>query len=91
MADLDGSWRVKRTGGILPPLFGVRKEISGRRGETRVGAVVSLPFDVDGLYLRYRGPFSAFVDELRPSRDGYSGRALFRNREYGRFEMTRDG
>ena len=35
MAELDGAWEVKRVGGALPPLVGVRKEISGASGCTR--------------------------------------------------------
>ena len=34
MAELDGVWDVRRTGGALPPLVGVRKRIQGTRGET---------------------------------------------------------
>jgi hypothetical protein len=87
--DLDGVWRVERTAGLLPPLVGVRKEIRGSRGETRVGPLPGAPFDVDGLQLRYRGPLSGFVDVLEPAGDGYRGRATFRGREYGRFRLVR--
>jgi len=86
---LDGVWNVRRTGGALPPLVGVRKEIDGARGVTRLGRLPGIPFDVDGLRLRYRGLLSAFVDELEPRGDGYRGRTTFRGREVGRFEMTR--
>jgi hypothetical protein len=89
VAELDGVWDVTRTGGALPPLFAVRKEIEGGRGVTSVGPMPGVPFDVDGLRLRYRGLFSAFVDELEPDDDGYRGRATFRGREFGRFEMRR--
>ena len=34
MSELDGVWEVNRTGGALPPLLGVRKEISGGSGAT---------------------------------------------------------
>ena len=91
MAELDGVWDVMRTGGLLPPLFAVRKEIDGTRGVTRVGPLPGVPFDVDGLTLRYRPPFSAFVDELEPAGDGFRGRATFRGRGFGRFLMRRVG
>ena len=89
MSELDGTWDVRRTGGLLPPLFGVRKRISGSRGETRIGDVAGAPFDVVGLELHYRAPFSGFVDVLTPHGDGWSGRATVFGREFGRFEMTR--
>jgi hypothetical protein len=88
---LEGSWNVRRTGGLLPPLIGVRKRIEGSRGETRVGRIAGVPFDVVGLELHYRRPFSGFVDVLTAAGDGFTGRATFRGREFGRFEMTRSG
>jgi hypothetical protein len=48
-----------------------------------------MPFDVQGLSLHYRAPFRGFVDVLAPDGDGFSGRATFRGREFGRFAMTR--
>lgn len=89
MHELDGSWSVKRTEGLLPPLVGVRKEIRGPSGKTKIGSLLSLQFDVDGLRLRYRKPLSGFVDELQREGEGYRGRALFRGREYAQFEMKR--
>ena len=88
VAELDGVWNVERTAGLLPPMIGVRKRILGSSGETRLGSLPGVPFTVDGLALRYRGPFSGFVDFLEP--DGpatYDGRATFRGRELGRFRM----
>jgi hypothetical protein len=84
---LDGVWEVTRAGGLLPPLHGVRKRISGTSGHTGIGPLPGAPFDVVGLELRYRRPFRAFVDVLEPDGDAYRGRALFRGREYGRFRM----
>ena len=78
---------MERTGGLLPPLLGVTKEITGRRGRTLVGRLVGVPFEVEGLSLRYRAPFTGFVDLLEPAGDGYAGRATFRGREFGRFRM----
>jgi hypothetical protein len=86
---LDGTWNVRRTGGLLPPLPRVRKRIRGDRGETRLGPFPGVPFRVDGLSLHYLGPFRGFVDELQPHGAGYRGRALFRGHEFGRFELER--
>jgi ferritin-like metal-binding protein YciE len=87
VTELDGVWNVERTGGLLPPLLGVRKRIRGSRGETTLGRL-RVPFDVTGRKLRYRGPLEGFVDVLEPNEDGWSGRALFQGREYGRFRLT---
>jgi hypothetical protein len=89
VAALDGVWDLKRLSGLLPPLAGVRKEISGARGVTKVGPLPGVPFDVVGLSLRYGPPFRGFVDELEPDGDGFLGRATFRGREFGRFALTR--
>ena len=88
MTALDGIWEVRRTGGFLPPLTGVRKRIAGTRGTTRVADVVGVPFDVRGNELHYRAPFAGFVDVLTPAGDAFHGRATFRGREFGRFELT---
>ncbi len=89
MATLDGVWKIRRTGGALPPLVGVRKKIEGKQGSPGSAVCQAFPSQVDGLRLRYRGLFSAFVDDLVPEREGYHGRATFRGRELGRFGMTR--
>jgi hypothetical protein len=86
---LDGVWTVRRLGGALPPLLGVTKRVSGERGETRVGPLLRLPFEVRGLELRYRPPLAMFVDALEPDGDGFRGRALAFGREYGTFELRR--
>jgi ferritin-like metal-binding protein YciE len=87
--ELDGIWDVTRTGGLLPPLSGVRKTIRGTRGSTHVSGVAGVPFDVVGLELHYRSPFTGFVDLLAEEADGFRGRATFYGREFGRFSMTR--
>ena len=87
MPELDGVWNVERTGGVLPPLVGVRKTIRGSTGRTTMGPL-SAEFDVVGNELRYRSPLSGFVDVLEPAQDGFIGRALFRGSEYGRFRLT---
>jgi hypothetical protein len=89
MPELDGVWNVRRIDGLLPPLVGVRKRIHGTRGETAVGPLPGMPFDVDGLNLRYRAPFRGFVDELQPDGDRFLGRATFRGRTFGRFALER--
>ena len=89
MGELDGVWNVRRLGGVLPPMAGVHKVIDGGKGETRVGRLVGVPFDVVGLSLRYRAPFRGFVDELEPDGDRYLGRATFRGRAFGRFALER--
>jgi hypothetical protein len=87
---LEGTWQVERTGGLLPPLRNVEKRIHAGRGETRIAGFPGLPFDVEGLELRYRRPFSGFVDVLVPDGDGrFRGRATFRGREFGRFLLLR--
>jgi hypothetical protein len=91
VGELDGRWRVRRTGGLLPPLVGVRKRIRGGRGETAIGPLPGFPFVVDGLRLRYRSPLRGFVDELEPAAGGFRGRATFRGREFGTFELRREG
>ena len=89
MSELDGVWEVKRTGGALPPLLGVRKEISGASGATKVASLPGVPFDLVGLSLRYRVPFAGFVDFLEHEGAGYRGLATFRGREFGKFELKR--
>ncbi|MFN2468208.1 MAG: hypothetical protein ABR521_08805 [Gaiellaceae bacterium] len=88
MGELDGVWSVERTGGLLPPLLGVRKRIRGERGQTRLGPL-GIPFEVRGLSLHYTGPLAGLVDVLEPDGPGYRGRATFRGRELGRFAMRR--
>jgi len=88
MAQLDGTRTVERTGGLLSPLIGVRKTIGGQ-GHTRIGPIPAAPFDVRGLELHYRFPFSLLVDVLEPDGDGFRGRALLFRREIGRFRVRR--
>jgi len=89
MSELEGVWDVKRLSGVLPPLVGVRKQIRGASGSTKVGRLPGVPFDVVGLSLRYRPPFTGFVDQLEPAGDGYRGKATFQGREFGKFELRR--
>jgi ferritin-like metal-binding protein YciE len=85
--ELAGVWQVERVSGFLPPLLGMRKRIAATSGETVLGPVRAR-FDVVGRELRYRRPLSGFVDVLEPEGDSWSGRALLRGREYGRFRLT---
>jgi hypothetical protein len=89
MANLDGHWNVRRLGGLLPPMTGVHKVIHGSRGETKIGQLVGVQFDMVGLELHYRAPFGGFVDRLEPDGDRYVGTATFHGRAFGRFAMER--
>jgi hypothetical protein len=90
LSELDGVWRVERTGGLLPPLAGVTKRIEGARGETRLGPLPGASFVVVGHELQYVGPFRGFVDRLRRSADGFDGTATFRGHAFGRFRLRRE-
>ena len=89
MGELDGVWEVKRTGGSLPPMVGVRKEISGVSGTTKLGSLPGARFDVVGTSLHYRLPFTGFVDLLESDEQGYRGQSTFRGHEFGTFELRR--
>jgi ferritin-like metal-binding protein YciE len=89
VAQLDGVWDVERTGGLLPPLAGMRKRIGGTRGATLVGPA-RMSFDVRGYELHYRRPFQGFVDVLEPCGDDvFHGQATFMGREFGTFDLRR--
>ena len=87
---LEGVWEVERVGGLLPPLFGVRKVIDAGDGKTTIGPFGCLPFDVCGTELRYRRPLGWFVDVLT-SCDGAlcTGKATVLGRTFGSFRMRR--
>jgi hypothetical protein len=89
VGELDGVWNVKRVGGLLPPMVGVQKRITGSSGETRVGPLFGVPFDVVGRDLHYRAPFRGFVDRLEPDGSRFRGKATFRGRVFGRFALER--
>ena len=89
MATFDGVWDVQRTGGFLPPLLAMRKRIAGTRGKTVLGPL-QMAFEVRGQELHYRSPFEGFVDVLEPvDEELVRGRATFRGKEYGQFELRR--
>jgi len=89
-AVLDGSWRVRRTAGLLPPLLGVRKEIAGGQGRTTAGPV-SFGFDVRGRELRYRSPLKGLVDVVDPEGpDRVRGEARPFGRLLGTFSDVRE-
>lgn len=95
MRELEGEWKIERLGGLLPPMFNIRKRIHGARGETRFGALPIWPFQIERragcIALVYYPPFCLLVDELRPETSGSSwlGRTMICGRELGRFRMTR--
>jgi hypothetical protein len=87
---LDGVWEVERTGGLLPPLLGVRKVIDGRRGRTTIGPLPGPAFEVRGRELRYVRPFGVFVDVLTAAGGGRcAGKATVLGRTFGTFRMQR--
>jgi len=90
MGELDGEWEVRRVSGVLPPLYGVRKQIEGEGGKTLLGPLHS-PFDVVGRELRYRGVLTrGLVDSIEPGEHGWwDGVARYRGRTLGRFAMRR--
>jgi hypothetical protein len=88
VCELDGDWELKRVSGVLPPLRGVRKRIRGDRGTTVLPIGVGAPFAVVGRELRYRPPFTMFVDVLEPDGDGWHGRATLFGRTFGEFRMS---
>jgi hypothetical protein len=79
---LDGEWDVW-------PLPGVTKRISGEHGVTIVAGTLRVPFDVRGLELRYRRPFTMLVDVLEPDGEGWRGRATVFGRTVGTFRLSR--
>jgi ferritin-like metal-binding protein YciE len=87
VGELDGLWAVQRESGLLPPLMGVRKVISGDHGWTTVGPARAA-FDIVGRELRYRPPLRGFVDVLEEDDGGWKGRSLLAGREYGRFRLV---
>ena len=88
MTSLDGTWDVKRLSGALPPLVAMRKRIGGTRGETVLGPA-RMSFDVRGNELHYHAPFAGFVDVVEGEGDVLQGRATYKGREFGRFELRR--
>jgi ferritin-like metal-binding protein YciE len=89
VGELDGVWEVRRLSGAIPPMNGVRKRIAGRRGQTLVGVLPGVPFEVRGNELHYRPPFQWVVDLLEPDGDGYRGRVMALGRVIGEFELRR--
>ena len=90
VAELDGVWKVERTGGALPPLLGVVKHINGARGRTTFPGLPAMQFEVNGLSLHYKPPLKGLVDVLEPDGDGgFRGRATIGGRTFGHFAMRR--
>src|SRR5207302_10843224 len=92
VSELDGTWNVRRTGGLLPPLAGVRKEIHGTHGKTPLfTGIVGVPFDVVCLELHYWQPLSCFVDILTPRDGALAGRVAYRHPPDCRRKLTANG
>ncbi len=67
---LQGSWKVRRVSGLLPP--GVTKEIQGDRGRTLLFGLHFGSFRIDGPRFVYL--FWPIVDVLEPIRARSAGR-----------------
>ena len=89
MSELEGVWAVDRLSGALPPLYGCVKRIHGTEGTTEFPLLPGMPFEVRGLELHYRAPFTLLVDKLEPQDGGYLGRATMLGREIGQFKLRR--
>ena len=84
---LDGTWRVERVSGLLPPV-GLTKRIANGRGWTFAARIPVAPFRVVGTTLVYRG--WPIRDELAPAAAGtWHGRGLLLGREFCRFRLVR--
>jgi hypothetical protein len=84
---LDGTWRVERKSGFLPPA-GLGKRIRGDAGWTTVAGLPVAPFRVAGRTLVYRG--WPVRDELEPQADGsWAGRGVLLGHEFCRFRLVR--
>jgi hypothetical protein len=84
-ASLEGSWRVERVSGFLPPA-GVTKRIENDHGWTLVAGIPVAPFRVVGHTLVYRG--WPVRDELEPDAGSWRGRGLLFGREFCRFRLV---
>src|SRR5437868_1551735 len=66
---------------------GANSSPTARSGGTQRGQLLEAPFAVVLLSLRQRAPFVGFVDVLGSDGVGYGGRATFRGRGFGKFEL----
>jgi len=85
---LEGSWKVRRVAGLLPP--GVTKEIDGSRGRTLLFGVHFGAFHVDGDRFVYQLWPIVDVVEPDPDRaDAFVGRGTVFGLTFCRFRMER--
>lgn len=70
-------------------MYGCVKRIHGTSGTTEFPHLPGMPFEVRGLELHYRAPFTLLVDKLEPQNGGYLGRATMLGREIGQFKLRR--
>ena len=85
---LEGSWKVRRVAGLLPP--GVTKEIDGSRGRTLLFGVHFGAFRVDGDRFVYQLWPIVDVVEPDPDRaDAFVGRGTVFGLTFCRFRMER--
>ena len=93
-AAFEGDWDVFRTGGLLPPMWGVWKEVRSGQGQTHFGRLFSLGFRLeqrdDHVALIYSPPREYVVDRLRlENPDFIDGVGTMYGRDYCRFVMKR--
>lgn len=87
MAVLEGTWKVEREAGLLPP-FGLSKRIGPASGWTLVAGLPAAYFRIRGTTLEYVG--WPVRDELEPRPDGsWGGRGLLAGREFCRFRLVK--
>lgn len=85
---LQGSWKVRRLAGLLPP--GVTKEIDGHRGRTRLFGVHVGAFHVDGGRLVYDvWPIVDLVEPDPERADAFVGRGTVFGISFCRFRLER--
>jgi hypothetical protein len=93
-AAFEGDWNVFRTGGLLPPMWGVWKEVRSGQGLTHFGRLFSLGFTLehrdDHVALIYSPPREYVIDRLvLMNPDFIDGVGTMRGRDYCRFVMKR--
>lgn len=82
---LQGSFKVRRVSGLLPP-FGLSKTLKTTRGVTKIVAVPLMPFRITGRELRYIG--LPLHDVLVPREDGgFLGEGFVFGKRFCRFRL----
>ncbi len=85
---LQGSWKVRRLSGLLPP--GVTKEIAGGRGRTLLWGVPFGAFRMEGGRFVYRRwPIVDLVEPAPGDADAFVGRGTVFGLTFCRFRLER--